>query len=219
METKEEVCHGMMERAPQVWGPGQAGGSAPVSVAQARSSDASDDPAAACWSAAREEPCRVVQGSCDVVAFGKWSTRCTRTLVMPAVRNRSIQDTRPGSAPSGDCTKRKETQMPGRDRTGPAGVGPLTGGGFGDCAGDLIRGPVAPRRFIRSWNGRSWGGRGGRGRRHVYRATGLTGWQRAGYTAPASDEATILRDEASRLRSMLEDVETRLQDLQEGQDE
>ena len=104
--------------------------------------------------------------------------------------------------------------MPGRDRTGPAGGGPLTGGGFGDCAGDPMRGSDTPRGF-----GRPRGGRGGRGWRHIYRATGLTGWQRSGYTAPTSDEATTLREEASRLRSMLESVEARLRNLKGAESE
>lgn len=111
--------------------------------------------------------------------------------------------------------------MPGRDRTGPAGMGSLTGGGFGDCAGDPALGPVAPRRFFRGW--------GGRGRRSVYRATGLTGWQRAGSTAPwavgrrqapsQAEEAVALRNQVDHLRAMLEDAEARLQDLDEPRDE
>lgn len=31
--------------------------------------------------------------------------------------------------------------MPNRDRTGPAGMGPLTGRGFGPCGSGLGRGP------------------------------------------------------------------------------
>jgi hypothetical protein len=111
--------------------------------------------------------------------------------------------------------------MPGRDRSGPAGAGPMTGGGFGDCAGDPVVGAGAPRRFFGRWGGRGW--------RNWYCATGLTGWQRAGYTqswgpgrwqAPAPDEeAAALRGQAGQLKSMLEEVEARLKDLEEDQGE
>ena len=66
--------------------------------------------------------------------------------------------------------------MPGFDGRGPMGEGPLTGGGRGYCAGSMIRGRRSP--FGRG----VYGGRGGgRGYRNMYRLTGLTGWQRAGY--------------------------------------
>lgn len=56
--------------------------------------------------------------------------------------------------------------MPGLDRTGPTGAGPLTGGGFGRCGG--LEGGAA---------------RGGRGRRNRFRAMGRWGWRRAGVAA------------------------------------
>lgn len=54
------------------------------------------------------------------------------------------------------------------DGTGPFGAGPMTGRSLGWCAGTGVPG------F--SFAG---GGRGGRGHRNWYRATGLTRWQRA----------------------------------------
>ena len=74
--------------------------------------------------------------------------------------------------------------MPGGDRTGPAGLGPMTGRAAGYCAGYPVPGfmnPVGGRGY---WG---WGrGRGGgRGWRHWYYATGLTGWQRAAVGWPA----------------------------------
>jgi hypothetical protein len=56
--------------------------------------------------------------------------------------------------------------MPGRDRTGPRGEGPMTGWGDGDCRSeDVPRKPSRPRGRAR---GRGWGGwgrgRAGRGR-------------------------------------------------------
>ena len=65
--------------------------------------------------------------------------------------------------------------MPGGDRTGPAGMGPMTGRAAGLCAGYPVPGymnPVGGRGY--------WGRGGGRGWRHQYYATGLPGWARTG---------------------------------------
>ena len=73
--------------------------------------------------------------------------------------------------------------MPGGDGTGPGGMGPMTGRAAGYCAGYPVPGfmnPIPGRGF---WG---WGrGGGGWGRRNWFYATGLTGWQRAGYGYPA----------------------------------
>lgn len=87
--------------------------------------------------------------------------------------------------------------MPGGDRTGPMGMGPMTGRGAGYCAGYGGPGyvnPIPRGGFGRGWRrggrgggwGRGWGGGwgGGRGWRHGYYATGLPGWVRYG-AAPA----------------------------------
>ena len=71
--------------------------------------------------------------------------------------------------------------MPGGDRTGPLGWGPMTGRAAGLCAGYPVSGFVNPlpgRGFGRGWG---TGRGGGRGHRNWFCATGLTGWQRAGY--------------------------------------
>jgi len=70
--------------------------------------------------------------------------------------------------------------MPFGDRTGPAGLGPMTGRAAGFCAGYGVPGYANPIP------GRGLGfGRGGWGRRNWYYATGLTGWQRAAMGYPA----------------------------------
>jgi len=125
--------------------------------------------------------------------------------------------------------------MPWGDRTGPMGMGPMTGRGLGVCAG--FGGPgnsyAAPRRGFR---GRG-GGRGGRGFRNRYYATGMPGWQRGGpgwggwgawpaapwggpapygaYGAgPAADQGLeFLRGEAQRLEAMLADIHQRIDEL------
>jgi len=76
--------------------------------------------------------------------------------------------------------------MPGGDRTGPGGMGPMTGRGAGFCAGYPTPGyanPMGGRGYGFGF-GRGWGRGGGWGRRNWYHATGLTGWQRAGYGYP-----------------------------------
>lgn len=108
--------------------------------------------------------------------------------------------------------------MPGRDRTGPMGAGPMTGGGFGDCATDPTVDPVAPQRWF-GWGGRGW--------RHWFRATGLFGWQRAGrlpawgghipFTLSPEEEADLLRNQAKNLKTALERIQKRLQDLETTQ--
>jgi hypothetical protein len=65
--------------------------------------------------------------------------------------------------------------MPRGDRTGPAGMGPMTGSAAGFCAGYSVPGFMNPAEGQGYW-GR---GRGGcRGFRHWYYATGLPGWAR-----------------------------------------
>lgn len=80
--------------------------------------------------------------------------------------------------------------MPGGDRRGPQGMGPMTGRAAGYCAGYPIPG------FANSTVGVGFGGGlgrgsmygrgGGRGWRNRFYATGLTGWQRAPYGYPVN---------------------------------
>jgi len=125
--------------------------------------------------------------------------------------------------------------MPGRDRTGPTGRGPMTGQGAGPCAG---AGAGVPQG--RGWgrgSGMGFGGArgagrgagfgrgagGGRGWRRLFYATGLTGWRRAtagwfGAVPPGGGEAEpgidALEREASILERELGDVRVRLAGLQ-----
>ena len=116
--------------------------------------------------------------------------------------------------------------MPGGDRTGPWGAGPMTGRGAGFCAGYAVPGAMNP--VGRGYGlGRGWGGGGRWGYRHWYHATGLPGWVRAGYgpafgPAPAAptieQDATYLENQAAWLRGELETLEGRLAELR-GQGE
>ena len=73
--------------------------------------------------------------------------------------------------------------MPRGDRTGPMGMGPMTGRAAGYCAGYGVPGYLNP---VYGRGGMGYGAWGrGRGRRNWYYATGLPGWQRAGMGWPA----------------------------------
>ena len=118
--------------------------------------------------------------------------------------------------------------MPRGDRTGPAGMGPMTGRAAGRCAGNLGSGAIKPDL------GRGFVGRGrGRGWRNRYFATGLTGWQRAALdqlgpedrqpdatpdvgqvAAPRSAEVQdvdLLKRQAEYLEGELKDLKARLE--------
>ncbi len=111
--------------------------------------------------------------------------------------------------------------MPGRDRTGPRGSGPLTGRGMGFCAS------ASPgwRQGFRPTRGGGAYGWGGRGWRHVYYATGLPGWARGGVWGPrgggfawsAEDEYNDLRDYAAGLEEELRATRERLEALKREQ--
>lgn len=94
--------------------------------------------------------------------------------------------------------------MPGGDRTGPMGMGPMTGWGRGFCA----------RSVGSSWFGR--GIRGERGWRNQFYATGLTGWQRS-YPISQKEESEILKEQAEYLSSELESIRSRLNELEQNQ--
>jgi len=123
--------------------------------------------------------------------------------------------------------------MPGGDRTGPMGQGPMTGRAAGYCTGSAAPGYMtpAPGRAFGGWGGRcgDWGrGRGGgRGWRNRFYATGVPGWARPGWgfgpPAPAGaflepsitreQEIELLRQQAEYFNETLEDIKKRIQEL------
>jgi len=123
--------------------------------------------------------------------------------------------------------------MPGGDRTGPAGVGPMTGRRAGYCAGFSTPG------YANQVYGWGWGiGRrgGGRGHRNWFYATGLPRWQRhfgwypapygnepfaSGYQYPSQEpgmtkeaEIDALKEQAAYLEDTLRDVRKRMEALE-----
>jgi len=127
--------------------------------------------------------------------------------------------------------------MPGGDGTGPGGMGPMTGRAAGYCAGYPVPGfanPIAGRGFWVRGRGGGWG------RRNMFYATGLTGWQRAasGYPAPggappygapygvpfapamtAQQELDGLKGQAEYFEDALDGIKKRIEELEaEGKD-
>jgi len=117
--------------------------------------------------------------------------------------------------------------MPRGDRTGPMGLGPMTGRGAGYCGGYGAPGFMTPAGQA------GFGGRGGgRGWRHWFNATGLPGWARAGmgvpawgagpypYAAPVSPampaetEVDALKAQAGYLEQTLQALRQRIQNLE-----
>ncbi|NLV31284.1 MAG: DUF5320 domain-containing protein [Acidobacteria bacterium] len=116
--------------------------------------------------------------------------------------------------------------MPGGDRTGPMGMGSMTGRAAGYCAGFGAPGYAqpGPGRGFGYGRGRGFGG-GGRGWRNMYYATGRPGWSRFGrgavpygyppYRTPdPGTETEALRNQAEMLKTELDAIEKRLSEIE-----
>ena len=105
--------------------------------------------------------------------------------------------------------------MPGFDRTGPLGQGPMTGGGFGYCG-------TGRRQGYGLWGRAFYGGFGpgfGRGRFGWGLSPGYGYWaQRRSYLQPVAlgpkEELDELKREANDLRAYLKDLEARIGELE-----
>lgn len=119
--------------------------------------------------------------------------------------------------------------MPGRDGTGPGGIGSMAGRTAGFGAGVCAPGyanPVGGRGFgMRFGRGRGFGGQGagfmggGRGRRNRFCAMGLPGWIRfGGNTAPFHDldpemKRQVLKNQAEVLQAEMDNIKNRLDEM------
>ncbi|MCK4597197.1 DUF5320 domain-containing protein [bacterium] len=120
--------------------------------------------------------------------------------------------------------------MPGGDRTGPMGMGPMTGRGAGYCAGNNVPG------YINPIPGRGFRGRGGWGRgwRFGYSAAGFPGGAPYGvgmspyqpfgepYAPQMTSEQELegLKGQAKYFDDALQDINKRIQELEAaGQEE
>ena len=114
--------------------------------------------------------------------------------------------------------------MPRGDRTGPRGVGAMTGRAAGYCARSGIPGyaDAAERGFGRGFSRRCGFGGGGYGGRHLFVATGLPRWMRfGGDAAPYQKsgpelEKQSLKNQAEALQSELDLIKQRLDELEAG---
>lgn len=119
--------------------------------------------------------------------------------------------------------------MPRGDRTGPAGMGPMTGRAAGFCAGFGMPGYMNPA-FARGFGmgfgrGRGAGG-GGRGWRNRFFATGQPGWMRYGWSGGSYANMAVypnqeiekqdLKTQAEALRSELDLINKRLSEIEAG---
>ena len=106
--------------------------------------------------------------------------------------------------------------MPRGDGTGPQGQGPLTGRGAGYCAGYAVPG-FADRQAYGGGPGMGAGFGGGRGHRNRFYATGVPFRANAPGPGPfldREDEMALLKSESERMRSVLETIEQRLEQLE-----
>lgn len=106
--------------------------------------------------------------------------------------------------------------MPGFDRTGPLGQGPMTGGGFGRCgsgrrsAGNM--GADGPSNRLGRGRGFGPGRGGGRGRRGAS-GSGYgrsAGSPMAGSAAAPESDVAELQQQVHDLKAYLRDVEARI---------
>ncbi len=111
--------------------------------------------------------------------------------------------------------------MPGFDGTGPAGGGPMTGGGRGYCNPEASFGfgRSGPRRGVGFGYGR------GRGYRHMFWETGLPRWARRRSdwwgsdpyretSFSREDEVRMLKEDAEALKDDLNAIERRMNELE-----
>jgi hypothetical protein len=104
--------------------------------------------------------------------------------------------------------------MPGRDRTGPMGMGMMTGRGAGVCA------RVGMSGYENAGLPRGFGMGYGRGRRNRFYATGQPGWMRfGGYAGPDQNpdpgmERQSLKNQAEALQKELNAIKKRLSEIE-----
>jgi len=124
--------------------------------------------------------------------------------------------------------------MPWGDRTGPMGMGPMTGRAAGFCANCDLPGYMNAgagnwygyRQGFGHGYGRGFGAGRGRGWRNRFYATGVPGWDRwgvnpyyGGFVPPPAvihkeDELKILTQQAAEMKSVLDDIQNRMDELQ-----
>jgi hypothetical protein len=110
--------------------------------------------------------------------------------------------------------RKEKASMPRGDQTGPLGMGKRTGRAAGYCADCGVPGYANPSPGCGFGNGRGFG-RGNRGCRNMFYATGQPGWMRFGIRAASNQhqkpdpeaEKQVLESHAQILRAELDVIE------------
>lgn len=104
--------------------------------------------------------------------------------------------------------------MPGRDRTGPVGMGPMTGRAAGFCAGNATSGFTGPsfghgfgRRLGRGFTGGRGSRWGGFYPRYGYDVPPAGFYSQPG---PQVNEVDMLKEQAAYLENALEGIKQRM---------
>ncbi|MEN8223991.1 MAG: DUF5320 domain-containing protein [Bacteroidota bacterium] len=105
--------------------------------------------------------------------------------------------------------------MPGRNKTGPQGDGPMTGRGLGLCAGNSNQGNAGSFGRYASHQGYRHGRGFGHGRGMGYRNREIYN-RYADEFVPEISQETMLENEARILKEQLTLVEKRLSDFKKG---
>jgi hypothetical protein len=134
--------------------------------------------------------------------------------------------------------------MPGGDRTGPMGMGPMTGRAAGYCAGYPVPGFMNPIPGYGGWGrawGRPWGAGWGRGMGWG-RGLGSRSWAAYPYSRPwgvvppawsyapwgsrygsapptKEEESKFLKDQAEFLQKELQEIQRRISELESKPEE
>ena len=116
--------------------------------------------------------------------------------------------------------------MPRGDKTGPEGLGPMTGRAAGYCAGYAVPGvanPVAGRGTGFGMGrglglGRGLGFRGGRGRRAMTYGSAEAVVNRPADSVTAQQELSVLNEQLRHLESALADIRERVSGLRVPED-
>ncbi|MBN1647442.1 MAG: DUF5320 domain-containing protein [Spirochaetales bacterium] len=103
--------------------------------------------------------------------------------------------------------------MPGGDRTGPAGAGPMTGRAAGYCRGGAQPGYASSffprgRRFPGVFRGRGFG------MRQRFFGNDPLYYHRTHKPLGSAEEAEFLRNQAQNLREDLADIDARISELE-----
>jgi hypothetical protein len=142
-----------------------------------------------------------------------------------SARNPGVADFAPGKLRKTAARKNPFTRggqaMPFGDRTGPRGLGPMTGKGLGWCAG------AQPGDRFGGYQGRAgalgWGL--GRGRRHGFHGMGAPGrgWAGRGWSGasgyapgPAQSELEYLREYTKGLEEALNATKARMAEIEKA---